>query len=86
MHLLVQSDPKDPPHYHGGDSQGPVKDSFVYNIEQGIEDLSGHYVTTGNEEREIFPPTIMSTADEQRRSRVYKPYFRVRGRGWFVCC
>ena len=64
VHLLVQSDPKDPPQYHGGDSQGTIKDSFVHNIELGIEDLSGLYVTTGDEEREIFPPTIMSIADE----------------------
>ena len=78
VHLLVQSDPKDPPQYHGGDSQGTIKDSFVHNIELGIEDLSGLYVTTGDEEREIFPPTIMSIADEQRRSRAYKPYFKAR--------
>ena len=39
-------------------------------------DISHIYVTLGDEEEEIYPPTIAQIAEEQRRSRAYKPYFK----------
>ena len=34
------------------------------------------FATIGEEEEEIYPPTIEQIAAEQRRNRVYKPYFK----------
>ena len=46
------------------------------NVEQDECDISHIYVTLGEEEEEIYPPTIAQIAEEQRRSRAYKPYFK----------
>ena len=34
------------------------------------------FATIGEEEEEIYPPTIKQIAAEQRRNHVYKPYFK----------
>ena len=39
-------------------------------------DISHIYVTLGEAEEEIYPPTIAQIAEEQRISRAYKPYFK----------
>ena len=44
--------------------------------ERDVCDISHIYVTLGEEEEEIYPPTIAQIAEEQRRSRAYKPYFK----------
>ena len=46
------------------------------NVERDVCDISHIYVTLGKEEEEIYPPTIAQIAEEQRRSRAYKPYFK----------
>jgi hypothetical protein len=70
-------DPKDSPN-HGGASQDVVmKDSFVNTAIEGSEmSLKNIFANLGEEEEEIYPPTISQIAEEQRRNRVYKPYFK----------
>ena len=34
------------------------------------------FVNVSKEENDIYPPTISKIATNQRRSRVYKPYFK----------
>ena len=70
--LLARYDPTDPPQQHGG-----AHVNHVNSIERDVYgDISHIYITLCDEEEEIYPPTIRSITEEQRRSRTYKPYFR----------
>ena len=70
---LAHYDPRDPPQKHGGETYETL---FAHSKEQDLCDISHVYVTLGKEEEEIYPPTISQIAEEQRRSRAYKPYFK----------
>ena len=71
--LLAHYDPRDPPQKHGGETYETL---FTHSKERDVCDISHIYVTLGEEEEEIYPPTIAQIAEEQRRSRAYKPYFK----------
>ena len=62
--------PTDPPQTHGGEFRQ------CHSTDRDVSDISQIYVTLGDEEEEIYPPTIAEIAQEQRRSRAYKPYFK----------
>ena len=55
--------PTEPPQTHGGEPRD------CHSIMRDIRDVSHLYVTLGDEEEEIYPPTIAQIAQEQRRSR-----------------
>ena len=73
--LLALYDPRDPPQTQGGETS-VHHDTFVHSKERDVCDISHIYVTLGEEDEEIYPPTIAQIAEEQRRSRIYKPYFK----------
>ena len=77
VHLLVRYDPKDRPQ-HGGASRESHNGAFVNTVIEGSDMSEEQYIfaTIGEEEEEIYPPTIEQIAAEQRRNRVYKPYFK----------
>ena len=60
---------------HGGETS-VHHETFVHSKERYVCDISHIYVTLSEEEEEIYPPTIAQIAEEQRRSRAYKPYFK----------
>ena len=70
--LLAHYNPRDPPQKHGGETY----ETFAHSKERDTCDIRHIYVALGKEEEEVYPPTIAQTAEEQRRSRAYKPYFK----------
>ena len=61
--LLAHYDPRDPPQMHGGKTS-VHHETFAHSKERDVFDISHIYVSLGDEEEEIYPPTIAQIAEE----------------------
>lgn len=68
---------------HGGDDVTPTngsddtnsKETFSQVCESEMSSINDLFATTTDDEGEVYPLTISEIAQEQRRTKLYKPYF-----------
>jgi len=71
---------------HGGDDVTPTnvsddtnsKETFSQVCEGEISSINDLFATTTDDEEEVYPLTISEIAQEQRRTKLYKPYFNAK--------